>query len=43
MASTNEDQENSLASTVRKRILWNVVEPGDPYNIEKYMGFKIDL
>ncbi len=25
-----------LSSTQKKEILWNIIEPGDPYDIKKY-------
>jgi hypothetical protein len=34
----NEGSSQSL----KKSILWNVVEPGDPYDIRKYISSKSD-
>lgn len=28
-----------LSSTQKKQILWNIIEPGDPYDIKKYQLF----
>ena len=25
-----------LSSAVKKEILWNIIEPGDPYDIKRY-------
>ena len=25
-----------LSSTLKKEILWNIIEPGDPYDIKRY-------
>lgn len=27
-----------LSSTQKKEILWNIIEPGDPYDIKKYIN-----
>lgn len=42
------DQVNSsyrggrqLSSTQKKEILWNIIEPGDPYDIKRYSGIYI--
>ncbi len=28
---------SQLSSTQKKEILWNIIEPGDPYDIKKYL------
>ena len=42
------DQVNSsyrggrqLSSTQKKEILWNIIEPGDPYDIKRLMHFNV--
>lgn len=30
------------SSQIRKEVLWNVQEPGDPYDIRKYLIFHSD-
>jgi len=30
-----------LSSTVKKEILWNIIEPGDPYDIKRSMIAKL--
>lgn len=47
--SSNFDEVNSsmrgrqqLTSTQKKEILWNIIQPGDPYDIKKYRANNLD-
>ena len=37
------DHSAQSEEQVRKDNLWNVQEPGDPYDIRKFISFNIDL
>jgi len=37
MKSTNDDGEKYPTSLHMKQVLWNVVDPGDPYDVKKSM------
>ena len=34
--------QRQLSSTQKKEILWNIIEPGDPYDIKRFMHINVD-
>lgn len=34
--------KSTYSSATRRDVLWNVVEPGDPYDIRKYKSINTD-